>query len=66
MPDHPVTLQDLRGRDFTTVPEVASILDYDERTIRAALKRGEIPGVRVGQEWRVPVAWLRAAAGGAA
>jgi len=58
-----VTLADLDGRNFATVPEVAAILGYDERTVRAALRRREIPGTQVGATWRVPVTWLRSAAG---
>lgn len=59
-----VTLADLDGRSFATVPEVASVLGCDERTVRAALGREEIPGTRIGATWRIPVAWLRSAAGG--
>jgi excisionase family DNA binding protein len=51
------------GRLFATAPETAQLFRSDERTIRRALERGEIPGFRVGQHWRVPVAWLRQQAG---
>jgi excisionase family DNA binding protein len=57
---HPtVTLDDLAGRAFAEVWEVASILDADPRTVRSAIRRGDIPHVRAGREYRVPVAWLR-------
>lgn len=49
----------LNGRWFATVTEAAEILHVDRRTVYRALDRGEIPGVRVGQQLRVPVAWLR-------
>ena len=53
----------LPGRLFATAPETAQVLRSDERTVRRALERGDIPGFRVGQHWRVPVAWLREQAG---
>jgi excisionase family DNA binding protein len=64
--DHgPVTLEDLEaeGRHFAAVPVVASILDADPRTVRRAIKDGQIPAVKVGATYRVPVAWLRQQAG---
>lgn len=48
---------------FASVPETAAVLRTDERTLRRALEAGEIPGVRVGQRWKIPTAWLRSAAG---
>lgn len=50
------------GAAFTDPPTAAVILDADERTIRAAIKAGDIPATRVGQRWKIPVAWLRRAA----
>lgn len=58
----PVTLADLGDRNFATIPETASILEYDPRTIALAIRRGDIPAVKVGQTYRVPVTWLRSAA----
>jgi excisionase family DNA binding protein len=60
------TLADLDGRTFARVWEAASILEADQRTVLAMLTAGEIPGTRVGAQWRVPVAWLRTAAAGQA
>jgi excisionase family DNA binding protein len=51
------------GRLFATAPEAAEILRADPRTVRRALEAGEIPGLRVGGRWRIPVAWLRQQAG---
>jgi excisionase family DNA binding protein len=59
-PDHgPVTLDDLKGRHFAEVWEVARILEADPRTIRTACRAGEIPYTKVGSEYRIPVSWLR-------
>lgn len=62
------TLNDLieSGRDFTGVPEAAGILACDRRTVRREIDRGNIPAVRVGVEWRIPVRWLATQAGVAA
>jgi excisionase family DNA binding protein len=63
------------GRLFVSVPEASAILGLDRegRTVRKAIEAGEIPAVRVGPQWRIPVAWIReqarlsaAAAGGPA
>jgi excisionase family DNA binding protein len=58
-----VSLADLEGRHFCAVWEAASILEVDRRTIRTACRLGEIPHVRVGTEYKIPVSWLLAAAG---
>lgn len=55
----PLTLGDLDNRLFATVPEVARVLRYDERTIRRAIADGQIPAVAAGVTHRVPVAWIR-------
>jgi excisionase family DNA binding protein len=52
------TLEDLAGRDFATVSEVAEILRADPRTIRRRIRDGIIPATRAG-DYRVPVSWLR-------
>jgi excisionase family DNA binding protein len=54
-----MTLDDLGERLFATVNETAAITRYDPRTVRRAIERGEMPGIKVGVTWRVPVAWLR-------
>jgi hypothetical protein len=55
-----VTLDDLSGQNFTGVPEAAAILgSCDPRTVRAEIRAGRIPAIRVGTRWMVPVAWLR-------
>lgn len=58
-----MTIEDLAGRLFAGVPEVASILGADERTIRRAIAAKEIPGHRIGTKYLIPVSWLREMAG---
>jgi excisionase family DNA binding protein len=49
------------GRLFLSVPEASVILGVDRegRTVRKAIASGEIPAIRVGPQWRIPVAWIR-------
>ena len=60
---HMTTLGDLAGQFFADVPQVASILGRDERTIRRAIEAGKIPGQKIGAKWAVPTSWLREQAG---
>jgi excisionase family DNA binding protein len=56
-------LADLEGRLFASVPETAVVLRSDQRTVRRSIAAGDIPATAVGRVWRVPVTWLRRAAG---
>jgi excisionase family DNA binding protein len=38
-----------------TVGEVASLLRLSEHTIRRLLRRGALPGVQVGRQWRIAI-----------
>ena len=58
-----MTLDDLGDRLFADVPEVASILGRDERTVRRAAVAGGIPATKVGNKWMVRTSWLREQAG---
>jgi hypothetical protein len=58
-----MTLDDLAGRLFADVPEVASITGRDERTIRKAAAAGEIPSTKWGNKYMIPTAWIREQAG---
>lgn len=60
MSQDPVEL--LRGRLFVTTQDAAVILGVDRRTLNRAIASGDIPAVRVGAQWRISCAWLRAAA----
>jgi excisionase family DNA binding protein len=58
-----MTPGELSERMFVTVPEVTEALGYDKagRTVRAAIKSGEIPAIKHGATYRVPAGWLREA-----
>lgn len=47
------------GAAMTGVPQAALILGYDQRTVRTAIERGDVPATRVANSWRIPVTWLR-------
>jgi excisionase family DNA binding protein len=47
---------------FNRVRVTAKVLDLSEKAVYAAIKRQEIPVIRVGRLVRIPGAWLRAAA----
>lgn len=57
------TLSDLSGQAFCDVPQVASVLGRDERTVRRAIEAGKIPASKIGNKWAVPTSWLRQEAG---
>ena len=58
-----MTLDELGDRLFATVPQAASILERDPRTIRKAAEAGDIPACRAGAKWLIPTNWIRAEAG---
>ncbi len=58
-----MTLDGLGNRLFAYVPEVAQILDQDPRTVRAAIRAGQIPATKAGHRYIVRVSWLREQAG---
>lgn len=65
-PDAQGALDRLRGRLFASVTEASAVLgcDLQGRTVRRGIAAGEIPAVKAGStQWRIPVAWLRKAAG---
>jgi excisionase family DNA binding protein len=49
----------LDSRAFFSVPETARLFGCDERTVREAVARREIPATRLGCKWFVPTDWLR-------
>jgi excisionase family DNA binding protein len=54
-----VSLDELDGRIFADVPEVARLTGRDERTVRKACRDGEIPATKLGTKYMIPVEWLR-------
>jgi excisionase family DNA binding protein len=55
----PMTIDDLGDRLFAGVPEAATILGLDRRTVRRAVAAGTIPATKIGAQWRIPTKWLR-------
>lgn len=62
----PLTLDDLRGRIFLTAAETAGVYRLDMDTCLKALRNGEIPGRKIGHQWRIPAAQVLALLGGEA
>lgn len=52
-------LKRIEGQLFATTTEAALIIRCDARTLRKAILRGEVPAVRAGNTFRIPVAWLQ-------
>ena len=42
--------------ELMTVTEVAAALRISDQTVRALIKRNELPGVRIGNLYRIPKA----------
>jgi len=62
-PSATATLERLKGKLFASTTEAGAVLRADQRTVRAAIERKEIPAVRVGSTWRIPTHWLLSQAG---
>lgn len=43
----------MAGKPFLRPEEVAELLDISENTIRHWLRKGELPGVKFGRQWRI-------------
>lgn len=59
-----------RPRRLLTVAEVATILRLHPNTVYRLMKRGEIPGFKIGESWRISRyavdAWISGAHAGKA
>ena len=51
---------DTPGHELLTTEEAAAYLRLHPRTISRLIKQGELPGVKVGRQWRVRRADLEA------
>jgi hypothetical protein len=58
-----MTLDDLGGRLFASIPEAARVLGWSEHTVRQGVADGSIPWVPAGSHKRVRMSWLRQMAG---
>jgi len=43
----------MSDKKYLTVKQAADILQVDPRTLRRYLKEGEIPGIKLGNRWRI-------------
>ena len=50
-------------RPWVTVAELAAILGVADRTAYEAVRSGEVPAFRIGRQYRIPTARLRALLG---
>lgn len=48
------------GKDFLSADEAAEMLNLHPRTVRRLLASGDLPGVRLGRQWRISAAALKA------
>jgi excisionase family DNA binding protein len=54
----PLSPDELGRRVVITVQEYAATFGADQRTVRKAIRAGQIRAVQVGDIWRIPVAPL--------
>lgn len=52
-------LERLKGNLFATTTEAGAVLRCCPRTVRKAIEAGDVPAVKTGSTYRIPVAWLR-------
>jgi excisionase family DNA binding protein len=43
---------ELHGPDVLTLPQLAELLQVDEKTVRSLASTGDLPGRKVGRHWR--------------
>ena len=53
-----------QARAFVKVEEAAQILGIGRQQAYAAVRSGEIPSIRIGRSWRIPLEALRQMASG--
>ncbi|MGD0984476.1 MAG: helix-turn-helix domain-containing protein [Acidimicrobiales bacterium] len=58
-----LTIGDLQGRDVCTVEELSQVLGLSRGATYAAVRAGELPALRVGGRWIVPVRQIAALLG---
>lgn len=48
----------MQGKVLLSVDEAAAATGLDQKSVRAAVARGEIPGRRIGRLIKIPVWWV--------
>jgi len=61
-PSAQAALGRIKDKLFATTTECALVLRYDVRTLRKGIEAGDIPAVKAGSTYRIPVAWIMAQA----
>jgi excisionase family DNA binding protein len=60
--------RELGGHEVLTSAQLAELLQVDEDTVRALARKGELPGRKIGRDWRFSrtavLAWLADAGSG--
>lgn len=46
-------------KEFLSADEAAEMLQIHPRTLRRLLASGELPGIRIGRQWRISVVAVR-------
>jgi excisionase family DNA binding protein len=57
---HPHKPRRIVEADYVSVSEAAKLLSVHHKTVRAAIQRGDLTAVRLGDTLRIPIAALRA------
>jgi excisionase family DNA binding protein len=52
LPDFTGQLEESAGSRFLTLRETAAFLNVHPNTVRAQVRRGQLPGAKVGRGWR--------------
>ena len=53
-------LDSIRSRATLDTNELAALLNMDRDSVLKALRNGELPGLKIGRLWRIPVPKLLA------
>jgi excisionase family DNA binding protein len=48
----------MQGKVLLSVEEASAATGLDQKTVRAAVARGDIPGRRIGRLIKIPVWWV--------
>jgi excisionase family DNA binding protein len=57
-PSAQAALDRLEGKLFATTTECAVVLRCDARTLRKAIGSGDVPAIKAGSTYRIPVSWI--------
>jgi excisionase family DNA binding protein len=58
-PDSPIRVPDPTVQPVMAVKEVQTVFPVSRATIYEAIRRGDLPAIRIGQRWFIPTAAVR-------